>query len=146
MTDEVEGFDKINCEDKEKIQSMLKTARDNIETVLADYSVEYAKSGSSKCGICEEVIKQGEVRIGKKIHNTRMAKLNGPYDRWHHLQCFAEKAHDLEYYKDGEELPGISSMSEDDKKEIRSKIKGSKKRSATKDDVESAAPKKVRSN
>ena len=125
---------------------MLKTARKNIKTVLTDYSVEYAKSGSSKCGICEEVIKKGEVRVGKKIYNTKMAKLNGPYDRWHHLQCFAEKAHDLDYYKDGEELPGISSLSEDDKKEIQSKIKGSRKRSATKDDVESATSKKVRSN
>ena len=133
-------------EDREKIQLMLKSARNNKETILADYSVEYAKSGLSKCGICEKIIKKGDVRVGKKIYNTRMVKLNGPYDRWQHLQCFAEKAHDLEYYKDGEELPGISTLSEDDRKEIRSNIKGSRKISTTRDDVETVAPKKVRSN
>ena len=140
------GFDSVNSEDKEKIQAMLQTAQNNIETVLDDFNVEYAKSASSKCGICEEAIKKGDVRIGKKIYNTRMAKLNGPYDRWHHLQCFAEKAQSLEFYKPGEDLPGLASLSDDDRKEIRSQIKGSKKRAAIKDDVESSVPKKVRSN
>ena len=140
------GFDSVNSEDKEKIQSMLQTAQNNIETVLDDFKVEYAKSGSSKCGICEEAIKKGDVRIGKKIYNTKMAKLNGPYDRWHHLECFAEKSQSLEFYKTGEDLPGIASLSECDRKEVRSQIKGCRKRAAIKDDVEGSFLKKIRPN
>ena len=39
-----------------------------------------------------------------------MAKLNGPYDRWHHLQCFAEKAQSLEFYKTGEDLNVVNGL------------------------------------
>ena len=128
--------------DKDKVKSQLKTAKDNIRTVLSDYCVEYAKSNSSKCGVCETLIVKGDVRVGKKIYDTRRAKLNGPYDRWHHLKCFTENAQDLEYYNDGGDLPGISSLLGEDKTSVQSKIKGSKKRAAE-DGVELTPSKKV---
>ena len=79
-------------------------------------------SGSSKCGICEDLIKKGDVRVGKKIYDTRRAKLNRPYFRWHHLKCFGENTGNLEYYDAGEDLPGFLSLSNDDQKIVKSKI------------------------
>ena len=138
----MEGFDKLKDEDKEKIKSMLKEARENIKTVFSDFSIEYAKSGSSKCGICEEKIKKGEIRVGKKIYDTRMAKLNGPYDRWYRLQCFADKSESLEFYDNGDKLNGIATLSEEDAKMVSSKVTRSKKRSASSEASENENSKK----
>ena len=143
-TGEMEGLGVLNDDDKEKIQSMLKEARDNIKTVFTDFNIEYAKSGSSKCGICQDKIKREDIRVGKKVYDTRMAKLNGPYDRWHHLQCFAHKSKELEFFDNGDMLPGISTLSEEDRKMVESKIKQSKKRSASFEDSESEKSKKIK--
>ena len=140
----MEGFDKLKDEDKEKIKSMLKEARENIKTVFSDFSIEYAKSGSSKCGICEEKIKKGEIRVGKKIYDTRMAKLNGPYDRWYRLQCFADKSESLEFYDNGDKLNGISTLSEEDAKMVGSKVTRSKKRLASSEASENGNSKKLK--
>ena len=140
----IEGFELLKDDDSEKVKFMLKEARDNLKTVLDDFSIEYAKSGSSKCGICEEKIKKEDIRVGKRIYDTRMAKLNGPYDRWHHVQCFADKSKKLEFYDNGEKLPGISSLSEEDFKMVGSKITSSKKRAASCEDLESTTPKKIK--
>lgn len=121
---------------------MLKQARENIKTILTDFSIEYAKSGSSKCGICEEKIKKEDIRVGKRIYDTRMAKLNGPYDRWHHLECFAIKSKSLEFYDSGDKLTGISTLSEEDAKMVSSKVTSSKKRLAISDDSENENAKK----
>ena len=141
-TELMEGFDALKDGDKDKIRSMLKEARDNIKTVLEDFSIEYAKSGSSKCGICEEKIKKGDIRVGKKIYDTRMAKLNGPYDRWYKLQCFADKSTSLEFYDNGDKLNGISTLSEEDAKIVCSKVTRSKKRSASSEASENENSKK----
>ena len=145
-TGQIEGFELLKDDDREKVKFMLKEARDNLKTVLDDFSIEYAKSGSSKCGICEEKIKKEDIRVGKRIYDTRMAKLNGPYDRWHHVQCFADKSKNLEFYDSGEKLPGISSLSEEDFKMVGSKITSSKKRAASCEDLERATPKKIKLN
>ena len=121
---------------------MLKQARENIKTILTDFSIEYAKSGSSKCGICEEKIKKEDIRVGKRIYDTRMAKLNGPYDRWHHLECFAIKSESLEFYDRGDKITGVSTLSEEDAKMVSSKVTSSKKRLAISEDSENENAKK----
>ena len=73
-----------------------------------------------------------------------MAKLNGPYDRWHHLQCFALKSKELEFFDNGDMLPGISTLFEEDRKMVESKIKRSNKRSASFEDSESEKSKKIK--
>jgi hypothetical protein len=50
-------------------------------TDMKDFRTEYAKSGVSKCGACEEKIPKGHVRIGKKEYDSTRAKMYGPYDR-----------------------------------------------------------------
>ena len=140
----MEGFEVLKDDDKEKIPSMLKEARDAIKTVFTDFSIEYAKSGSSKCGICEEKIRKEDIRVGKKVYDTRMAKLNGPYDRWHHLQCFGDKCKRLEFYDNGDKLTGISSLSKEDKEMVGLIVKGSKKRSASSESSEGEKSKKMK--
>ena len=60
------------------------------------------------------------------VHDTRIAKLNGPYDRWqHHLQCFFDKAEELEFYEtEAEKIPHFSDLSDKDQEDIRQKLKG----------------------
>jgi poly [ADP-ribose] polymerase len=50
-------------------------------TLMCDFRTEYAKSGGSVCGACEEKIPKGAVRIGKKEYDSTRAKMYGPYDR-----------------------------------------------------------------
>jgi hypothetical protein len=50
-------------------------------TFMKDFRTEYAKSGASGCGVCEEKIPKGKVRIGKKEYDSTRAKMYGPYDR-----------------------------------------------------------------
>ena len=36
------------------------------------------------------VIFQNQVRAGKKEYESQRAKMYGPYDKWHHLDCFVK--------------------------------------------------------
>ena len=46
----------------------------------------------------------------------------GPYDRWQHISCFAEKREDLEYHDSGEKMAGFMTLSADDQSDIKSKL------------------------
>ena len=46
----------------------------------------------------------------------------GPYDRWHHIECFAEKREDLEYYDGGEIMAGFMKLSAEDQNAIKAKL------------------------
>ena len=46
----------------------------------------------------------------------------GPYDKWHHIGCFAEKREELEYFDSGDKMGGFMSLSADDQNNIKSKI------------------------
>ena len=74
---------------------------------MKDFRTELAKSGASKCGACEEKIKKGEARIGKKEYDSQRAKMYGPYDRWYMVECFVEKREELGYYDAGEAMAGF---------------------------------------
>ena len=50
-------------------------------TFMKDFRTELAKSGASGCGVCEEKIPKGSVRIGKKEYDSTRAKMYGPYDK-----------------------------------------------------------------
>ena len=76
-------------------------------TIMKDFRLELAKSGAAKCQVCEEKIKKGEVRAGKKNYESQRAKMYGPYDGWHHIPCFAEKREELEYFDAGEAMAGF---------------------------------------
>jgi hypothetical protein len=75
-------------------------------SAMGDFRTEYAKSGGSKCGVCEEKIGKNAVRIGKKEYESTRAKMYGPYDKWHHVQCFKDQREQMEFYSSAEELPG----------------------------------------
>jgi hypothetical protein len=51
-------------------------------TFMKDFRTELAKSGASGCGVCEEKIPKGSVRIGKKEYESTRAKMYGPYDKY----------------------------------------------------------------
>ena len=76
-------------------------------TLMKDFRLELAKSGASKCGVCEEKIKKGEARAGKKEFDSDRAKMYGPYDRWHHIPCFVEKREELGYFDGGDAMAGF---------------------------------------
>jgi len=65
-------------------------------------------------------------RIGKKDYDSDRAKAYGPYDRWHHVSCFASKREELEFFDAGEDLKGFMTLGEDEKKEIREHLKAMK--------------------
>ena len=46
----------------------------------------------------------------------------GPYDRWHHIDCFAKKREDLEYYDSGDKMAGFMRLSAEDQALIKSKL------------------------
>lgn len=47
----------------------------------------------------------------------------GPVDRWHHVDCFVKKRAELEFFDSGENLPGFFTLSADDKKLVKEKLK-----------------------
>ena len=47
----------------------------------------------------------------------------GPYDRWHHIDCFVKNQSDLNYYDEGEKMAGFKTLSMDDQEMVKSKIK-----------------------
>ncbi len=88
-------------------------------TLMGDFRVEVAKAGGAGCRVCEVKIKKGLARIGKKDYESQRAKMYGPYDRWHHVGCFAEKREELEFFDAGEDLAGFKTLGADEQKEIR---------------------------
>ncbi len=113
--------------------------------MLKDFRLEYAKSGASKCGVCEEKIAkvricqpneivfhfalfQAEVRVGKKEYESQRAKMYGPYDKWHHIKCFVQKRDELEFFDSGCDMGGFKTLSPEDQDMIKSSIKAVKRK------------------
>jgi poly [ADP-ribose] polymerase len=85
----------------------------------SDYAVEYAKSNRSECRGCgnkidkvivkntphgmynnQLIVFQDEVRVSKKDYESQRAKMYGPVDLWHHIQCFVDNREELEFGTD----------------------------------------------
>ena len=62
----------------------------------------------------------------------------GPYDRWHHISCFAEKREDLEYFDSGEKMGGFMSLSGDDQSNVKTKLPQMKRKASSENDGPSA--------
>ncbi|KAG0725102.1 Poly [ADP-ribose] polymerase [Chionoecetes opilio] len=109
-----------------------------------DYNMEYAKSGRAMCRGCENKILKGEVRISKKDYEAETAKMYGPADLWHHVDCFIKRRAEFEFFDSGESLPGFFTLSADDKKMVKEKLKKiAGKRKA--EDEPDCATKKIKS-
>ena len=46
--------------------------------------------------------------------------------RWHHVKCFVENRLDLEFFASGEDLPGVNTLSADDKAMLKTELKSIK--------------------
>ena len=46
----------------------------------------------------------------------------GPYDRWHHVKCFASKRDELEFFDAGETLAGFKTLSKEDQQLIKAEL------------------------
>jgi len=133
---DIAHFDSLRWEDQEKIKKMMedskagkipgsksgKSTMSASGTNMKDFRLEYAKSGAAKCGVCEEKIKKNEVRVGKKIYDSQRAKMYGPYDKWHMIDCFVKERESLEYFDGGEQMAGFNTLSADDQEMVKQKI------------------------
>ncbi|KAK8406811.1 hypothetical protein O3P69_007397 [Scylla paramamosain] len=108
---------------------------------LNDYTIEYAKSGRATCRGCENKILKDEVRISKKDYDDERARMYGPVDRWHHVDCFIKKRTELEFYDSGEALPGFFTLSADDKKMVKEKLKKIEVKRKAEDEPDTATKK-----
>ena len=88
------------------------------------WSVEYAKSGRSKCQISGETIAQGAVRIGKEVDST--FKAGDKMTVWHLVEplfaSFQKGSAKKSRISDTSELVGFNSLKPKDQDEIRSLI------------------------
>jgi len=88
------------------------------------WSVEYAKSGRSKCQISGETIAQGAVRIGKEVDST--FKAGDKMTVWHLgeplFASFQKGSAKKSRISDTSELVGFDSCKPKDQDEIRSLI------------------------
>lgn len=66
---------------------------------------------------------QDEIRISKKDYESEKARMYGPLDAWHHVECFCNKRDDLEFYGSADLLPGFFTLSVDDKNMLKGKLK-----------------------
>ena len=151
---DISHYDSLRWEDQEKIKTMLEAALTGGAipakggkkgskkaangsaggglsangTILKDFRLEYAKSGASKCGVCEEKIKKNEVRAGKKEYESQRAKMYSPYDKWHHIECFVKDRETLEYFDSGDAMGGFFNLSPEDQNLVKSSIKAMKRK------------------
>lgn len=134
---QIGGFDALRWEDQQKIKERIGGTGggggEGEEAVMTsdykDYTVGYAKSNQSKCRACEEKIGKDELRISKKDYESQRAKMYGPMDQWHHVDCFVENRDDLEFGKEMnvEKMVGWVNVRKEDKDELIKKLgKGEK--------------------
>ena len=99
-------------------------------TTRADLQVEYAKSSRSSCRGCNSSIEKGVMRVAKMEQPDPTERAyGGLLPRWHHVDCFLERAAELE--ADGvaaEELSGFTKLGKEEQKELRGKFGGSSKK------------------
>lgn len=154
---DIAHFDSIRWEDQEKIKSKIENAGSLPSTASGkgskkskknasapgakDYVVEYAKSGRAKCRKCEDKIAKDEVRISKKEYESDRAKMYGPVDQWHHVDCFVKQRAELGFFESVDVIPGFNTLSADDKKMLNSKIKKMEVKRKAEDEPDSVVKK-----
>tara|TARA_B110000259_G_scaffold157638_1_gene179633 strand:- start:7669 stop:8409 length:741 start_codon:yes stop_codon:yes gene_type:complete len=58
----------------------------DIDLILVDAIIEYAKTNKSKCTHCHNNIEQNDIRIGSKTYNKKF----GEYFKYYHLNCVCD--------------------------------------------------------
>ncbi|XP_064103766.1 poly [ADP-ribose] polymerase 1-like [Macrobrachium nipponense] len=155
---DIAHYDSLRWEDQEKIKTKIESGgsapppsgkgskgskKKGSVPGAGDYTVEYAKSGRAKCRLCDDKINKDEVRISKKEYDSDRAKMYGPVDMWHHVDCFVKKREEFGFFDTPDVIPGFNSLSADDKNMLKKKIKKMEgKRKA--EDVPDAAVKKIK--
>lgn len=94
-----------------------------ITTNFNDFMIEYAKSGRSKCNLCERAIESRTVRIGKLDFDAETPWNGGPVARWFHQECFAKSLEQLEYYGDIDNIPGFDKLDLEDQALVKKNVK-----------------------
>lgn len=140
---QIGGFDALRWEDQEKIKEKITGSGGGGDTAdgapavdYKDFTVEYAKSNQSTCRACNEKIGKGEARIAKKEYDSQRAKMYGPVDLWHHVDCFVKNRDELEFGTElnVEKMTGWVNIRKEDKEELIKKLgkgeKGKKRKAA----------------
>jgi len=87
---------------------------------LSNFSVEYAKSGRSKCVKCENRIMKHAIRVKKMVNDTDVAmRIQAEHETWYHLDCFAGIRGVCGFNWDAEELPKFSLLTTEDQETVR---------------------------
>lgn len=55
------------------------------------------------------------MRLSKKGFDTDAARMYGPVDQWHHLECFKLKREEFEFFASAESIPGFEDLKEEDR-------------------------------
>lgn len=90
---------------------------------LKDFGVEYSRSSRAECVGCQSKIMKEDVRVKKVVYDTEVGFKFGGQPLWHHLNCFAAIRGDYGFYLAGEQLPGFSELSPEDKKAVKKALK-----------------------
>ena len=141
-TEEITGFEHMRFEDQKRIEASIEAAKSAPSTsagrkgkggkatkrkadndLAGEFSVQYAKSGKSLCKLCEGVIANKELRIGKKDHETAEAVRFGPIFRWYHVGCFVTAREELQFFGDADQLPEFKDLEAADKRTLKKQLK-----------------------
>ncbi|KAK4317648.1 hypothetical protein Pmani_011270 [Petrolisthes manimaculis] len=154
---DIAHFDSLRWEDQEKIKAKVgtvggaatpstngKSNSKKIKDACKDFTVEYAKSGRAKCRCCEEKIVKDDIRISKMDYESEKARMYGPIPAWHHVECFCKNRTELEFFLAADALPGFNTLSADDKKMLKAKLKKIEVKRKAEDEPDSAANKKIK--
>ncbi|XP_037073152.1 poly [ADP-ribose] polymerase 1-like [Pollicipes pollicipes] len=154
---DIAHFESLRFDDQEKIREKIGAAagagdasgggskakaKAADKMALKDFLTEYAKSGAAKCRKCEEKIPKGDVRVGKMVFDTDRARAYGPYQGWHHVECFVQQRGELEFFEEASKLPGFKTLSKEDQHMLRDKLKKIEGKRPAEDVVDGPAKKK----
>lgn len=89
---------------------------------MKDFGIEYSRSSRAECVGCQNKIMKEDVRVKKVVFDTEVGFKFGGQPLWHHLECFAKIRGDYGFYLGGDQLPGFSSLSPEDKKTVKKAI------------------------
>ncbi|NP_001191521.1 poly-(ADP-ribose) polymerase I [Aplysia californica] len=148
--DDIHNIHSLRWEDQEKIKAQIGKGGggdDGGAASTEDFNTEYAKSGKSRCRGCEENIAKDSLRISKKEYESQRAKMYGPQDLWHHVDCFVDKRDELGFTEQSDPsiIKGFAKLKPEDKELLYAKLgKGKKAEKRKGDDKKDAGGKKAK--
>ncbi|KAK6179955.1 hypothetical protein SNE40_012198 [Patella caerulea] len=149
--DDIHGFHSLRWEDQQKVKGKIGgggggggdgDATDGGNSDATMFTTEYAKSNRSTCRGCEDKIDKGLIRVSKKEFDSQRAKMYGPQELWHHVDCFVDKKDELEFNVDIKQITGFKSLKKEDQEELVKKLGGAGPAKKRKGDTKSEAPAK----